>query len=51
MRNEIKEHDKNRLITICNNVENDFNSFSVQFESIEDFFIWRSEIKEEIEKR
>ena len=51
MRNEINEHDKNRLITICNNVENDFNSFSVQFESIEDFFIWRSEIKEEIEKK
>lgn len=49
MRKDINENDKNRLIAIYKEVENDFNNFPIQLESVEDFFIWRSEIKETIE--
>ena len=51
MRNGITEYDKNRLIEICNNVENDFSNFPVTIENIEDFFIWRDSIKVGVEKK
>ena len=51
MRKDINEADKNRLIAICNNVENDFKNSPVPIENVEDFFIWRDNIKLSIEEK
>lgn len=51
MRRDINENDKKRLIAICNNVESDFNNSPIHIESVEDFFIWRDDIKMAIEKK
>ena len=51
MRKDINEEDKSRLIAICNNVENDFKNSPVPIENVEDFFIWRDNIKLSIEEK
>ena len=49
MRKDITEETKQRLIPIYEQVEKDFKKFPY-IKTTEDFFIWRSQIKEAIEE-
>ena len=50
MRKKLNEETKQKLITIYNQVENDFKQFP-NIKTTEDFFIFREEIKKLVEKR
>lgn len=50
MRRDITEDTKRRLIPIYKKVEEDFSKFP-DIKTTEDFFIWREQIKQEIEKK